>query len=230
MFLMPGSRLSAQLSPGDLADVHAQLEGISKCTQCHILGDKVSNDKCLQCHAELKLQVSAGKGYHASVQVKGKQCASCHNDHHGRKFQIIKFTRESFDHNLTGFRLLGAHAKKLCADCHKQSFITSPAIKNKKYTFLGLGNSCVNCHADYHQNALSRSCDNCHGMDAFKPAANIRMSPAKNAIKQGSKTDSNSSNLPESHLKPARIVIKIPTKINLALIVLTAITENLSWK
>ena len=32
-----------QISPGELAKVHLQLEGMSNCTQCHILGKKVSN-------------------------------------------------------------------------------------------------------------------------------------------------------------------------------------------
>ena len=35
----------AQISPGDLAKVHSQLEGMTNCTKCHTLGDKVSNDK-----------------------------------------------------------------------------------------------------------------------------------------------------------------------------------------
>ncbi|HSG67212.1 MAG TPA: cytochrome c3 family protein, partial [Bacteroidales bacterium] len=81
----------SQLSPGDLAAVHAHLEGTTNCTQCHVLGDKVSNEKCLDCHREIKARIDQNKGYHSSGEVSGKDCFECHNDHHGRNFQIIRF-------------------------------------------------------------------------------------------------------------------------------------------
>ncbi len=56
----------SQISPGDLAAPHAHLEGMSNCTQCHILGEKVSNEKCLACHKELKKRIDLQKGYHSS--------------------------------------------------------------------------------------------------------------------------------------------------------------------
>ncbi len=177
--LLAGYQALAQISPGDLAQVHASLEGISNCTKCHTLGAKVSNEKCLQCHTELKARTDIGKGYHSSVQVKGKQCITCHNDHHGREFKILKFNKETFDHSLTGYRLLGAHSKKQCTDCHKTAFITNPAVKKKKFTYLGLSMVCVNCHTDYHQKTLSQSCDNCHNNDAFKPASKFNHKSAK---------------------------------------------------
>ena len=37
----------AQISPGDLATVHAHLEGMANCTLCHTLGAKVSNENAL---------------------------------------------------------------------------------------------------------------------------------------------------------------------------------------
>ena len=177
--LVSGFSVSAQISPGDLTEVHANLEGMSNCTKCHTLGAKVSNDKCLQCHTEVKARVDIGKGYHSSSEVKGKQCVVCHNDHHGRKFQIIKFNKDKFDHSLAGYKLLGAHAKKQCVDCHKSSFITNLKIKSKKFTYLGLGTSCINCHTDYHQKTLSQNCEKCHGNDTFKPAINFKHSTAK---------------------------------------------------
>ena len=167
-FLLIVSRLLAQISPGDLSEVHSALEGMSNCTQCHILGDKVSNEKCLACHIEVKERIDANKGYHSSSGVKGKSCVACHNDHHGRTFEIIRFEKEKFDHSLAGYELLGAHAKKSCADCHKSEFITDPKIKKKKYaSYLGLNTSCLSCHIDYHQNTLSRTCTDCHTFDNF---------------------------------------------------------------
>ncbi len=159
-----------QLSPGPLARVHSGLEGISNCTRCHVLGQKVSSQKCMECHAEIRDRVAAGKGYHASAGVRGKECASCHSDHHGINFQIIRFNRDQFDHSLTGYALKGAHTKRTCTDCHKNALIRDPKVKKKKFTFLGLGTECLHCHDDYHQQTLSSVCTDCHGEESFRPA------------------------------------------------------------
>ncbi len=165
-----GGNCMAQISPGELSSVHSHLEGISNCTKCHVVGEKLSNSKCLDCHKELKVRIFQNKGYHSSVEVKGKECASCHSDHHGKNFKIIKFDEKTFNHNLTGFNLTGAHSKKACKDCHNFKHIKIQSIKNKKFTFLGLTTDCKNCHEDYHQKTLSENCSNCHDANAFKPA------------------------------------------------------------
>jgi hypothetical protein len=161
----------AQISPGELSKAHVHLEGMSKCTQCHTLGAKVSNDKCLTCHTEIKTRIDQEKGYHASVEVKGKECAACHNDHHGRNFQIIRFEPAKFKHDLTGYKLEGAHKNQNCNACHATKFITNQKLKAKANTYLGLEPKCLACHSDYHQKTLPENCSNCHDQTAFKPAA-----------------------------------------------------------
>ena len=161
---------AAQISPGKLTAVHSHMEGLSYCTQCHTLGNKVTNDKCLECHADLKSRIVENKGYHSSMQVRGKECVSCNSDHHGVSFQIIRFDKDKFNHNLTGYPLTGAHAKKECMDCHKPDFISSAAIRKKKFTYMGLNTSCLTCHTDYHQKTLRTTCTDCHGVESFKPA------------------------------------------------------------
>ena len=168
---LAGMRAGAQISPGPLAAVHSQLEGLSNCTQCHELGDKVTNAKCLACHTELKARVDQNKGYHASAEIRGKKCVACHSDHHGVTFQIVRFNQQGFNHSLTGYELKGAHEKKACKDCHKPEFIANAAVKRKKFTFLGLNTACLSCHADYHRKTLSSNCSDCHTNDAFKPAS-----------------------------------------------------------
>ncbi len=165
------SKTHAQLSPGDLARPHAHLEGISNCTQCHTLGDKVSNDKCLDCHKEIKSRLDRRSGYHYSKEVKGKDCFSCHSDHHGRNFDMVHFDEEKFDHNLTGTKLTGAHQKIDCRDCHRPDYIEDRILKKRAETFLGLQTDCVNCHEDAHQKTLGNDCANCHSTDAFSPAS-----------------------------------------------------------
>jgi hypothetical protein len=161
----------AQISPGDLVQVHSHLEGLSNCIQCHELGQKVSSEKCLNCHIELNQRVKQQKGFHSSPAIKGKECTKCHSDHNGRNFQIIRFDKEAFNHQLTGFELKGAHVKKTCEACHKTDFISDAKIKAKKFTFLGLDTKCLSCHTDYHQQTLSENCLDCHTNDKFKSAS-----------------------------------------------------------
>lgn len=164
-------QVQAQLSPGDLSEAHAHLEGISNCTQCHEIGQKVTNQKCLACHTFLDARIRANSGFHASAEIAGRECIVCHSDHHGRKFEMVRFDKESFDHDLTGYRLEGAHEKLECRQCHTTEFIVDNEIRNRENTFLGLDTDCLNCHDDQHRRTLSFDCRSCHDTQAFKPAS-----------------------------------------------------------
>ncbi len=164
-------RLYAQISPGELSYVHSQLAGLSKCTQCHVLGDKPTNEKCLACHTEILTRINIQKGYHSSPDIRGKACFSCHGEHNGKNFQLIRFDTASFDHNKTGYTLSAPHARQGCLECHKSGFITDHRLKAKKFTYLGVNQECLTCHADYHMRTLSTSCQNCHSPETFVPAS-----------------------------------------------------------
>ncbi|MGB5032008.1 MAG: hypothetical protein WBO76_07845 [Saprospiraceae bacterium] len=168
--------LSAQISPGKLSNPHKQLEGISNCTQCHDLGDQISEAKCLNCHIKLKNRISSNKGFHASQEVKQKNCISCHSEHHGLKFEMIRFDKKIFNHNTTGYELKGKHKTIDCRNCHKPDFIQDPETKKNQTTFLGLDPKCLTCHADYHQKTLSNDCIKCHNYNQFKPASEFNHS------------------------------------------------------
>lgn len=163
--------LMGQLSPGELSESHAHLEGISNCTQCHSLGHQVPDSKCLSCHTEINDLLISDHGYHASSEVKNKGCVSCHNDHHGRKFVMIKLDESSFDHWLTGYELEGAHVEIECRACHIPDFISDSDLKKREDTFLGLDTDCISCHEDQHQGTLSTDCFSCHTFDSFSPAS-----------------------------------------------------------
>jgi len=163
--------LRAQLSPGDLTSAHAHLDGISNCTQCHVLGNKVTSDKCLVCHTEIKERIEKKKGYHYSSEVAEAECALCHSEHNGKNFKLIKLDTDSFDHDLTGYHLSVPHAKKACTDCHASKYIDDQKLKLKKKTYLGVGRECLNCHADYHVRTLSSDCIKCHDSEKFVPAS-----------------------------------------------------------
>lgn len=160
----------AQKSPGDLSRAHASLDGASNCTKCHTVGNKVTREKCLSCHKKIQANIAANKGYHASADVTGKQCTVCHNEHHGRNFQLARLDKKTFMHSKTGFELKGVHARQDCKACHKPAFITDARLKNKPNTFLGLNKQCLTCHEDYHQGRMSPNCSNCHSFETFKNA------------------------------------------------------------
>lgn len=162
-----------QISPGKLTDVHSHLEGISNCTKCHDLGKKVTNEKCLDCHIELKVRIEQRKGYHVSKEVKSVSCISCHSDHHGLKFEIVRFDTKKFEHRLTGYELSGKHSETECVKCHTKSNIYDVKLKAKEFTYLGLTDQCKSCHADVHKGTLSSNCATCHTTSSFKPASNF---------------------------------------------------------
>lgn len=171
IFVLYPALLCAQISPGELTNAHKDLEGLSNCTKCHVLGEKVDNRKCLECHEEIKSLIEMNKGYHSSKEAKDKDCFVCHGEHFGRDFRILNFDADKFDHNLTTFVLDGKHAKLECKECHKKEFIKDSELKKKKRTYLGLQNDCKSCHKDFHQGELGNDCASCHNTEKFRPAS-----------------------------------------------------------
>lgn len=173
------AQVTAQISPGDLSQSHAHLEGLSNCTKCHTLGKKVSNEKCLNCHLDIGIRIKEQRGYHASTELHGKGCVECHNDHHGRNFQMIRFDTDQFNHALTGYKLQGAHEAVDCKTCHKIENIADPKARSKTSTYLGLDQKCLSCHTDHHQGTLPSDCASCHDLKSFKPAPNFDHNKAR---------------------------------------------------
>ncbi len=163
----------AQISPGDLTTAHAKLEGMGNCTQCHELGDKVTNAKCLDCHDEISNLMTQNRGFHASRDVKTQSCTKCHSEHHGRNFDMVRFDSNSFDHNKTSYTLEGAHKAVDCKQCHQASNIANADIRKRSDTYLGLQTDCLSCHDDFHQGSMPNDCLKCHSMEAFSPVANF---------------------------------------------------------
>jgi hypothetical protein len=179
LFFFAASRVSAQLSPGALSDPHSHLEGLTKCTQCHVLGNKVSNEKCLTCHTDIQSRIIIKKGYHSTSEVIGKECYTCHSEHNGKDFKLIRLDAAEFDHSITGYTLSDPHAAIQCLDCHNQKYIKDQKLKTKKLTYLGLNSDCLSCHEDYHKQTLSSSCLNCHNPESFKSASKFNHNNAR---------------------------------------------------
>ena len=167
VLLPPRAALAQLISPGPLARSHQKIDSEGSCGECHESGRKVVDARCLVCHRDVKGALGAGRGFHAQLIKKtGKDCASCHPDHQGRGFPLIRWNAQKlgFAHDQTGFPLTGAHAKlgkdeAGCKKCHKQGnsrFFASPA--------------CSSCHEDIHRPSLGKDCGKCHDDQKFRPA------------------------------------------------------------
>jgi len=180
VLLLPAAA-RAQLSPGDLATAHADLEGVTNCTTCHKLGKKGTTDQfCLACHTEIADGLEHRRGYHhLATRPSGKTCGQCHSDHNGREFAMIHWPdgRERIDHaNQAGYALEGGHRGLACEKCHRPEKIKRDprqfrAEIDLKRTYLGLDTACLDCHEDEHRGQLDRDCTKCHDMATWKPVA-----------------------------------------------------------
>lgn len=168
----------AQISPGKLSRPHAHLEGLTKCGNCHQLGNREVQAKCLDCHREIAAMREGGRGLHAGSDYA--DCVDCHVEHLGEDFDLVHWPdgRDGFDHPVTGFELTGAHAGIDCRKCHNAKFVVDPADlkgrgKDLGRTFLGLDGACAACHEDVHAGAFAaraEGCVSCHTTAAWKPA------------------------------------------------------------
>jgi len=160
----------AQISPGKLYKGHANFEGISNCTKCHVLGKNVEEIKCLNCHKKIKNLINLKRGFHSSKEAASKKCWQCHGEHFGRNFEIIRFDEKKFNHIKSGYKLVGSHKKLDCKKCHNSNFIKERKLSKKTKTFLGLNQDCLTCHKDEHRGTLSNDCAKCHLFNKFSPA------------------------------------------------------------
>lgn len=162
---------SGQFSPGELTTAHRDLEGLGNCTACHEIGAKISETRCLECHDVLADRIDAGRGFHAMPAVSQKECIDCHSEHHGRKFEMVRFDTTAFDHAAeAGWALEGAHSRTACSACHRPERIVDTRLAERKKTFLGLQTDCIGCHEDIHQGTLGPSCTDCHTQETFAGA------------------------------------------------------------
>lgn len=73
-------------------------------------------------------------------------CIDCHSP---EQWTPVK-KNMNFDHNSTGFPLLGQHKTITCGSCHTE------------LVFENTPNQCISCHKDVHQNSVGHNCEKCH--------------------------------------------------------------------
>jgi hypothetical protein len=120
-----------------------------ECKACHRNDNYsiIDNQTCLDCHASHE----AGFGQ-THVEDFGANCLGCHDG---------KDRMRDFDHQTTGYALVGQHLQARCTACHKTS-----DLKNTPQ-------NCSDCHAEpaMHKGLFQQSCETCHTPAAWKPAS-----------------------------------------------------------
>ncbi|MCF7822547.1 MAG: hypothetical protein K9N35_00085 [Candidatus Marinimicrobia bacterium] len=167
-----------QLSPGPLSEPHTHLSGISNCLNCHTWGNNDFTQKCLDCHKPIQNRIKNKTGFHG--QMEDADCVNCHTDHVKSDFKMIQWdpSLKAFDHDQIGYKLAGKHRDLECRDCHKRELIINEDVLQYAQTtktrdvlstsFLGLGNSCADCHADVHRGEfIDQKCQECHSEKAW---------------------------------------------------------------
>jgi hypothetical protein len=179
MALAPTSLPAQIVSPGRLAAVHTESDGLRRCTACHELGRAgVDRDRCLACHEPLARRIADGLGYHA--RLRESDCAACHPEHLGRDAPLIRLDTAAFRHVQTGFDLRGAHAALGCRACHAPEHVRASDVRARgsegflSRTFLGLVTRCDACHETKSPHGAQfgdRTCEDCHDEERWGGAS-----------------------------------------------------------
>jgi hypothetical protein len=106
------------------------------CVDCHppAQARREAPEACVECHREQ----DAHRG------ALGTDCGDCHDE--------VAWRAAHFDHEETGYRLVGAHADASCVGCHVGA------------AYEGTPTDCVACHSidDAHAGRFGRDCGECH--------------------------------------------------------------------
>ncbi len=96
----------------------------------------------------MALLLSASLAYAQSPHGKGFKI-DCSNCHVAAGWDVLRSDMK-FNHDETGFRLVGQHTSVGCRSCHSN------------LDFSGTPTQCKSCHQDVHQNSVGPDCARCH--------------------------------------------------------------------
>ncbi len=128
------------------------------CNDCHTNQNNYAEFSCLNCHEHNKNDMD---DKHRSINgyvYNSPACLSCHPNGDGDN---------AFNHDLTSFKLTGAHTNIECAACHQSGFQNTPI-------------ECFGCHQNNFNQAINpnhidlnfpTNCETCHTTNSgWKPA------------------------------------------------------------
>jgi hypothetical protein len=161
-FLWSQQQYTVDDAPGPLSAAHKDSPGLKNCGQCHNNDLEVIPQKCLTCHQEMASRISANRGFHRD---KAEDCAVCHTEHGGDETKLVDWNVEDFDHEETGYTLLGKH--KTVADCLFCHTKENSFPRKTTRSFILKESRCLSCHAPQHPGQQD-NCQTCHGQNNWR--------------------------------------------------------------
>jgi len=161
-FLWSQQQYTVDDVPGPLSTAHKDSPGLKNCGQCHNDDLEVLPNKCLACHQEMASRISVNRGFHRD---KAEDCAVCHTEHEGDDTKLVDLDVEGFDHEDTGYSLLGKHKTVTdCFACHKEG---NSFPRKTTFSYLMIDSRCLSCHEPQHPGRQD-NCQACHGRNNWR--------------------------------------------------------------
>jgi hypothetical protein len=161
-FLWSGQQWTVDDAPGPLSAAHKDSPGLKNCSQCHNNDLEVVSQKCLTCHQELASRIKAQRGFHRD---KTEDCAICHTEHEGDETKVVDLDIENFDHEETGYPLLGKH--KTISDCRLCHTKDNSFPRKISLSYLMKDSRCLSCHEPQHPGEQD-DCLACHSQKNWR--------------------------------------------------------------
>ena len=95
-------------------------------------------------------------------------CETCHATSDWNNVPIWKF-----NHDQTGYPLLGDHKTLKCIACHEDLH------------FNRVGIACIDCHTDIHKNEFGNRCEDCHNSNNWENRQFVFEEHNQTAMKAG---------------------------------------------
>jgi hypothetical protein len=162
----PATGFSHDSTAYPLIEKHAEVS----CEKCHSVAESFTPES-----GKIAKKVNPGV-YTRYTKLEFQNCVPCHRDVHENKLGtdcakchttagFKQASNQKFDHQQTGYPLLGKHIAVDCAKCHTSGTMTAPVAHAV----------CSDCHKDSHHGQFSDradggKCENCHKVDSFMPA------------------------------------------------------------
>lgn len=161
-FLWSQQQYTVDDAPGPMSTAHRVSPGLKNCAQCHNDDLEVVPQKCLACHPELALRIEASRGFHRD---KTEDCNVCHTEHQGEETKLVDWDIKDFDHEETGYSLLGKH--KEIMDCQKCHSAENSFPRKITVSYLLKDSRCLSCHGSRHPGQQD-DCQVCHGQNNWR--------------------------------------------------------------
>lgn len=130
----------------------------NECTDCHTIPNNYSIFSCIDCHEHNKTDMDDEHQNINGYIYESTACLSCHPN--GDK-------EGAFNHNISIFKLEGAHNSLDCSQCHQNGY-------------AGTSTVCYDCHTNDYNNSLNPNhtvlsiptdCNTCHStLPGWSPA------------------------------------------------------------